>query len=72
MRLGDKLFHLRVKKQVTQASVAEATGITQATISRLENDLIGQPEFFTLCKLSRYYEVDINHFIPWREEDEST
>jgi len=70
MRL--KLKEVRERLLVTQAELAERTGIAEATISRLENG-IQTPRISTARKLAEALSVLPEELIVWgAEEDEET
>ena len=70
MRL--KLKEVRERLLVTQAELAERTGIAEATISRLENG-IQTPRISTARKLAEALGVLPEELIVWgAEEDEET
>jgi len=70
MRL--KLKEVRERLLVTQAELAERTGIAEATISRLENG-IQTPRISTARKLAEALGVLPEELIMWgAEEDEET
>lgn len=41
MKPANRLRELRKRAQLTQAQLAEATGVSQSAISQIENDVIG-------------------------------
>jgi len=51
--LGTKLILLR--GELTRNQVAEATGIDQSTIARIESDETDNPGWYTVAKLAKYY-----------------
>ena len=54
-------IHLRTvreKKRLTQEQLAAASGVTQVTISRLENDPDTRPAFDTVVNLANALNVD--------------
>lgn len=58
--LGNTLKELREIQQLTLRQVEEATGISNAYLSQLENDKIAKPSANTLYKLSNMYNVELN------------
>jgi transcriptional regulator with XRE-family HTH domain len=58
--LGKTLRELREIKRFTLRQVEEATGISNAYLSQLENDKIGKPSANVLYKLSNIYNVELN------------
>jgi transcriptional regulator with XRE-family HTH domain len=60
-----RLIHLRrVRMGLRQDDLAEASGISQAAISRIERDL-GKPALVTLVRLRDALEVDPETFGQW-------
>lgn len=51
MTIGEKLKDLRKKKDLTLDKLAEITGIAKATLSRIENNVVGG-NYSTLKKIS--------------------
>lgn len=59
MTLGNKLKQLRDLSGLTLRQIEEATGVSNAYLSQLENDKIKKPSAQFLYKLSSIYRVDI-------------
>jgi transcriptional regulator with XRE-family HTH domain len=61
-RVGDRLKRLRVQRRMTLTGVAEATGISKSTMSRLET---GQrrPTLELLLALSQVYRVPLDDLV---------
>lgn len=57
--LGSTLKELREIKRLTLRQVEEATGISNAYLSQLENDKIAKPSANILYKLSDIYQEDM-------------
>lgn len=57
--LGNKLQELRSLTGLTLKQVEEATGVSNAYLSQLENGKIKKPSANVLWKLSQMYYVDI-------------
>lgn len=60
MSLGKKLREERERLPMTLRQVEEATGISNAYLSQLENDKIQKPSANILYKLSTLYGVNLN------------
>lgn len=60
MTLGETLKQSRELIPLTLRQVEEATGISNAYLSQLENDKIKKPSANVLYKLSSIYRVDLN------------
>ena len=56
--LGTRLRLAREQRVMSQADLADSTGVQEATISRLENDRIAKPRFVTVRKLADALDVD--------------
>lgn len=61
--VSNAIRQLREEKQMTQAQLAEATGLPQSHISRLERG-VHSPSHKTLKKLAEVYGVDVNKLDP--------
>lgn len=60
--VGPRLKHLRLRRDVTLTSLAEETGISTSTLSRLEAGL-RRPTLEQLLPLARYYGVTIDSLV---------
>jgi transcriptional regulator with XRE-family HTH domain len=63
-----KLREVRERLLVTQDELAERTGISRATLSRLENGL-QRPRISTVRKLAAALGVDASELIDWTAEE---
>ena len=63
MSLGKKLKEARERLPMTLRQVEEATGISNAYLSQLENDKIQKPSANILYKLSTHYGVNLNSLL---------
>lgn len=61
--LGSKLKELRDIHRFTLRQVEEATGISNAYLSQLENDKIAKPSANVLYKLSNIYNVELDSLL---------
>lgn len=61
--LGQVLKESREKSNKTMRDVEEATGISNAYLSQLENDKIKKPSANVLYKLSDIYEIELDVFL---------
>jgi transcriptional regulator with XRE-family HTH domain len=61
MALADKVKELRQKLGWNQATLAQKSGITQATISRIESGKVIQPKIGQLRKLADTLEATIDY-----------
>ena len=62
MTFGEKLFHLRKEKGLSQEALAEQVGTTRQAISKWENDQ-GFPETEKLLQLSNIFEISIDYLL---------
>lgn len=69
LRLGEKIKALRSKKELTIKDVADASGLSKALISQIENEVV-IPPVATLLKIGKALGVHIGYF--FREGDEDT
>lgn len=60
--IGPRLKHLRLRRDVTLATLAGETGISTSTLSRLEASL-RRPTLEQLLPLARYYGVTIDYLV---------
>jgi len=60
--VGPRLKHLRLRRDVTLTALAEATGISTSTLSRLEAGL-RHPTLEQLLPLARYYGVTLDSLV---------
>ena len=63
MSLGEKVKALRDKKGMNQKQVAEASGITQATISRVEGGLVKELKSEALRRLAESLGVTMDYLV---------
>ncbi len=57
VHIGERLRKQRTRRALTQAELAERSGVTTATVARIERDEI-EPRMTTLRKLAHALEVD--------------
>ena len=60
--VGPRLKHLRLRRDVTLTTLAEETGISTSTLSRLESGL-RRPTLEQLLPLARYYGVTLDSLV---------
>jgi transcriptional regulator with XRE-family HTH domain len=63
MSLGEKVKTLREKKGMNQKEVAEASGITQATISRIESGQVKELKSEALKRLAGALGVTVDYLV---------
>lgn len=63
-----KLRELRMQKHISQKELAEELGITQQQVARFENNRRKFKQDF-LYKLASFFDVSINDFFPYNEND---
>jgi putative transcriptional regulator len=64
--IKNKIYELRTEKKLTQQALADAVGVTRATINAMEKGAYN-PSLELAFRLARYFEVDI-HSIFFVEE----
>ncbi len=69
MTFGARLRSAREQRVMSQADVADASGVQEATISRLENDRIARPRFVTVRKLADALGVDAGWLLTGSTDD---
>ncbi len=57
VHIGERLRKQRTRRALTQAELADRSGVTTATVARIERDEI-EPRMTTLRKLAQGLEVD--------------
>ena len=57
VKIGKNLKRVREDRLLTQAELAEAAGIAQSSLVRIENDQV-EPRFSTIRKLAQALDVD--------------
>lgn len=60
--VGPRLKHLRLRRDVTLSALADSTGISMSTLSRLESGL-RHPTLEQLLPLARYYGVTLDSLV---------
>ena len=63
MGLAEKVRELRQKQGWNQATLAQKSDITQATISRIENGKVAQPKMGQLHKLANALGTTIDYLV---------
>ena len=61
LRIGERLLELRKSKGLTLAALSKLTKISEATLSRAEND-IASPNAHNLYILAKALDVDVTAF----------
>jgi transcriptional regulator with XRE-family HTH domain len=61
LKIGDRLLELRKSRGLTLASLSKLTGISEATLSRAENDM-ASPNAHNLYILAKALDVDVTTF----------
>ncbi|MCL2369861.1 MAG: helix-turn-helix domain-containing protein [Firmicutes bacterium] len=64
MTIGEKIKELREKKGLSQRALSLKCDISNATISRIEQDAV-YPELETLIKIAKALQVDIDIFLKY-------
>ena len=68
--IGDRLRRVRERKLITQADLSAESGVTEATISRIENGQTGPTRPSTARKLAQVLGVDPVWLMFGEEESE--
>jgi len=63
MSLGKRVTELRLKKGFNQKELADASGITQATISRIESEQVHQLKSEALKRLAKALGVTVDYLV---------
>ena len=63
MSIAERVRQLREKKGMTQKQLAEASGITQASMSRIESGIVKQPRHEALKGLAVALGVTVDYLI---------
>jgi transcriptional regulator with XRE-family HTH domain len=63
MSLGDKVKRCRLDQGMNQKQLAEASGITQATISRLESGKVNQLKSDAIVSLAKALKVSVDFLL---------
>ncbi|WP_432681631.1 helix-turn-helix domain-containing protein [Bacillus velezensis] len=67
--IGRNIAKLRKQKKLTLRQLADATGVTQGYLSKLEaGDKIKKPSYEKLNVIAKYFNVDVSYFAT--DEDE--
>ena len=61
-RVGDEVHFQREERQMRQADLAAATGLTRGMISQIENGVV-TPSAETLVRLARFLKLDLNRIL---------
>lgn len=62
MKFSDKVYHLRMKKKLTQVELAEKAHITQSTVQAYESGR-AKPMYNTMVALANALEVNVDDLI---------
>ncbi len=62
MNMGEKIYQLRVKRNLSQDDFAEALGVSRQSVSKWENDL-SVPELDKLVKISDFFGITLDELI---------
>ncbi len=60
--MPNRIYKLRKKTGLKQSELASKVGISQQTLSRIENE-ISEPAIDVLCALSDYFNVSIDYLM---------
>lgn len=68
MNLGERLFELRKKKQLSQEEVAERLNVTRQTVSKWETNA-SVPDLDRIVPLCELYEIKIEELLTGKKEE---
>lgn len=63
LSLGDLIINIRRKKGYSQRKFAQISGLSNTTISRIENSETLHPDYETLKLLAKHLDIDLEHLI---------
>ncbi|MGN0181038.1 MAG: helix-turn-helix domain-containing protein [Candidatus Ornithomonoglobus sp.] len=66
--LGARLVDLRTNRRLKQKEVAEATGISKSTLSKIENGF-ADTSFTNIVKLAQFYNVSVDYLLGLKRHD---
>lgn len=72
MQIGERLFNMRQKSNLSLQDVATAVGISKAHVWELEKGRSKNPSFDLVQKLARHYGVSIDALIGDDDEPDTT
>lgn len=55
----EKVIELRKAKKISQTELANKIGTYQRTISDIETQVIKQPSYWLICKISQFFKIPI-------------
>lgn len=61
--IGKEFKEARIRKGLTIRDVEKVTGLSNATVSQLENGIIENPSFNSVVSLSNLYEINVQWLI---------
>lgn len=70
MTFGERLYHLRSEKNLSQEQLAELLDVSRQSISKWENDK-AYPEMTRLLFLSDYFQVSLDYLMRGTEEKQA-
>jgi transcriptional regulator with XRE-family HTH domain len=62
MNVGYKIKKLREKRKISQPDLAELLGISQTSLSHIENGIVKKLDFLLMDKICKEFEVDFEYF----------
>jgi transcriptional regulator with XRE-family HTH domain len=71
-QLGERVKELRQQLHLNQKEIAEASGVTQATISRLESGAVKQLKSHALSGLAKALGISVDHLLGKNEPQSLT
>lgn len=71
MQLGERIYKLRTKKEMSQGDLAEALSVSRQSISKWETNG-SVPELDKLVKLSELFGVSLDELVAGKEQEKET
>ncbi len=70
MNLGEKIYHLRVKKNLSQGDIADALDVSRQSVSKWENNN-AVPDLDKIIKLAELLEVSLDELVLGKEAQDT-
>ncbi len=72
MTLGDRIFTARTERGFSLRELSRRSGVSNPLISQIESGHVANPGFFTVAKLARALDLNMNAFLPRRLDARAT
>ncbi|WP_310557211.1 helix-turn-helix transcriptional regulator [Flavobacterium sp.] len=67
MNVGYKIKKLREKRKMSQPDLAEILGISQTSLSHIENGIVKKLDFLLMDKICKEFDVDFEYFLEGKQ-----